>query len=215
MTDRFEDLVKAFEELREKDVLEIVRGMVDSGVPATDILVKGLIPGLDRVGQKFEKMEYFIMDLLFAADIMNESMKILSPLLEREGAEEAKVKGKLVIGTVKGDLHDIGKNIFITLMKAAGFKVVDLGVDVPEEKFVETVKRERPDIVGMSALLSVTAPYFKVVVDALKEAGLRDKVFVMIGGPPLVTAEEVGADVYCDDAWKGRMIAEEYIQKKG
>ena len=107
MTDRFEDLVKAFEELREKDVLEIVRGMVDSGVPATDILVKGLIPGLDRVGQKFEKMEYFIMDLLFAADIMNESMKILSPLLEREGAEEAKVKGKLVIGTVKGDLHDI------------------------------------------------------------------------------------------------------------
>lgn len=209
----FRDIIKAFEELREKDVLRLIEQKLKEGRPATEILTKGVIPGLNKVGERYERMEYFLAELLFAADLMNKCMEILTPLLEKE-TKKTPVKGKIVIGTVKGDIHDIGKNIFATLMKASGFEVFDLGVDVPAEKFVEKVKEVQPDIIGMSALLSTTAPYFKVVIDALKEAGLRDKVFVMIGGPPLVSAEEVGADVYCNDAFKGKIIAEEYVKKK-
>jgi len=209
----FEDIIRAFEELREEDVLRLVKQKLEEGYSATEVLTKGVIPGLNKVGEKYEQNEYFLAELLFAADLMNKCMEILTPLLEKE-AKRAPVKGKIVIGTVKGDIHDIGKNIFATLMRASGFEVFDLGVDVSAEKFVEKVKEVKPDIVGMSALLSTTAPYFKVVIDALKEAGLRDEVFVMIGGPPLVSAEEVGADVYCDDAFKGKIVAEEYVKKK-
>ena len=207
----FEDITEALVELREEDLLRLIEQTLKKGHSATEILTDGVIPGLNKVGQRYERMEYFLAELLFAADLMKRCMGILDPFLEEE-TERAPVKGKIVIGTVKGDMHDLGKNVFTTIVQAAGFEIYDLGVDVPAEKFVEKVREVEPNIVGMSALLSTTAPYFKVVVDALKEAGLRDDVFVMIGGPPLVSAEEVGADAYCNDAFKGKNMAEEYVK---
>lgn len=208
----FSDIVESFKKLQRNKVIQLVNLKLMERVNAEDILTHGLVPGLREVGIKFENKEYFLSDLLFAADIMNTSMEILNPILERT-VEKMPSTGKLVMGTVKEDIHDIGKNIFITLMKASGFEVHDLGVDVPAEKFVEKVEEVNPDVVGMSALLSTTAQYFKVVIDRLKESGLRDKVFVMIGGPPLVTAEEVGADVYCNNAFQGMETALENVSK--
>jgi 5-methyltetrahydrofolate--homocysteine methyltransferase len=207
------DIVEAMANLQFDKCISLVKEKLSANIPARDILVDGLIPGLKKVGEKFESMEYFLSDLLFAAYIMNECMKILEPKL-KEAVEKMPVIGKAVVGTVKGDIHDIGKNLFIILMKAAGFEVIDLGVDVSAEKFVEAVKEHKPDILGMSALLSTTAGYFKTVVEALKEAGLRDKLYIMIGGPPHVTAEEVGADIYCNDAFVGVRKALEYMETR-
>jgi len=206
------EIGEALAELR-TECIEMVKESLANGIPAREILTEGLIPGLQKVGEKFENQEYFLADMLFAAHIMSESMKILEPALTSD-TEKVTTVGKAVVGTVKEDIHDIGKNIFITLMRASGFDVVDLGVDVPAEKFVESVREHEPDVLGMSALLSTTAGYFKTVTDALKEAGLRDKVYVMIGGPPLVTAEEAGADVYCNDAFTGVKKALEYMERK-
>jgi len=208
----FSDIIEAFKELQIDEVIALVKQKLEKGVKAQDILHKGLIPGLREVGAKFERYEYFLSDLLMAGEIMKKCMEILNPILEKS-VEKMPSMGKLLIGTVKGDIHDIGKNLFATLMRAAGFEVYDIGVDVPSEKFVEKVKEIKPDILGMSALLSTTAPYFKVVIEDLKKNNLRDKIFVMIGGPPLVTAEEVGADVYCNDAFKGVEYALDYIKR--
>jgi len=214
MTEKnFDKLIKAIADLDAEKSISLVKSCAESGISAREILVSALIPGLKEVGDKYEEGVYFLSELMFAAHIMNESMNILTPLLEREG-EKIPFAGKLVIGTVQGDLHDIGKNIFIALMRAGGFKVYDLGVDVPAEKFVEKVKEVKPDILGMSAILSIATQNFKVVIEALKKVGLRDDVYVMIGGPPLVTAEEVGADYYCNDAFSGFQVAKEYIEKK-
>ena len=208
------EIAQAIVELRRRDeVISMVRKKLEAGASAREILVNDLIPGLREVGRKFEEKEYFLADMLYSAITMNECMKILEPHLLKE-VEKAESAGKIVLGTVAGDIHDIGKNLFATLARAAGFEVYDLGVDVPASKFVEKVKEVQPDIVAMSALLPTTAPYFKVVVEELKKAGLRDKVFVLIGGPPLVTAQEVGADAYTNDAFVGVKIAQEYVKKK-
>ena len=208
------EIAQAIVELRRRDeVISMVRKKLEAGASAREILVNDLIPGLREVGRKFEEKEYFLADMLYSAITMNECMKVLEPHLLKE-VEKAESAGKIVLGTVAGDIHDIGKNLFATLARAAGFEVYDLGVDVPASKFVEKVKEVQPDIVAMSALLPTTAPYFKVVVEELKKAGLRDKVFVLIGGPPLVTAQEVGADAYTNDAFVGVKIAQEYVKKK-
>ncbi|RLE49270.1 MAG: cobalamin-binding protein [Candidatus Methanomethylicota archaeon] len=208
------EIAQAIVELRRRDeVISMVRKKLEAGASAREILVNDLIPGLREVGRKFEEKEYFLADMLYSAITMNECMKVLEPHLLKE-VEKAESAGKIVLGTVAGDIHDIGKNLFATLARAAGFEVYDLGVDVSASKFVEKVKEVQPDIVAMSALLPTTAPYFKVVVEELKKAGLRDKVFVLIGGPPLVTAQEVGADAYTNDAFVGVKIAQEYVKKK-
>lgn len=183
-----------------------------SGTSATDIVINGLTPGLKKVGEKFKTREYFLSELIFAAHIMNRCMKVLEPKL-KEDAEKTSSVGKAVIGTVKGDLHDIGKNVFITLMRSSGFDVIDLGVDVSSEKFVEVVKKHKPEILGMSALLTTTVEYFKIVIDALNDAGLRDKLYIMIGGPPHVSSEEVGADIYCNNAFVGVEKALEHMTR--
>jgi 5-methyltetrahydrofolate--homocysteine methyltransferase len=207
------DLIEAMAELEFERCISFVKEKLSTDTPARDILVDGLIPGLKKVGEKFESKEYFLSELIFASHIMNECMKILEPKL-REDIEKMPFVGKAVVGTVKGDIHDIGKNIFITLMRASGFDVIDLGVDVSAEKFVEVVKEHKPEILGMSALLPTTVGYFKTVIEALKEVGLRNKLYIMIGGPPHVTAEEVGADIYCNDAFLGVKKALEYAETR-
>jgi len=207
------EINEAIAELQ-SDCIQLVKANLMSGIPARKILTEGLIPGLKRVGEKFENKEYFLADMLFAAYVMNECMKVLEPALA-EDTEKVPSVGKAVVGTVKDDIHDIGKNIFIALMRASGFDVHDLGINVPAEKFVKAVKEHEPDILGMSALLATTVGYFRTVTDALRRAGLRGKVYVMIGGPPHVAAEEVEADIYCNDAFFGVRKALEYIERKG
>lgn len=206
-----DELIEALVELNEAVFLSLIGQKLNEGHSAIQIITDGVIPGLNKVGQRYERMEYFLSELLFAADLMKKGMEILDPLLEKDG-ETTRVKGKILTGTVKGDMHDLGKNIFVTIVQASGFEVQDLGVDVTSEQFVKKAEEFEPDIIGMSALLSTTAPYFETVITALKEAGLRDRVFIMIGGPPLVAAEEVGADAYCNNAFEGKKIAEEYIR---
>ena len=163
------------------------------------IVDEALIPAMDVVGGQFESGEYCLPEMMLAARAMQSSMKVLDPLLAASGVKPA---ATVVLGTVKGDLHDIGKNLVGTIMSGAGFKVVDLGANVPPEKFVEAVKPHRADMVGMSAMLTTTLPMMDSTVRALTEAGVREQVRVLIGGAPVTDryAQEIGADGYAPDA---------------
>lgn len=178
-------------------VRELVQQAVDEGVPVADILNQGLVAAMGIVGEKFKKNEVYVPEVLIAARAMHAGMQVLQPLLESAGV---KPLGKVAIGTVKGDLHDIGKNLVAMMLRGAGFEVVDLQIDVPPEKFVEAAKSGCA-IVGLSALLTTTMPQMVNVVKALKEAGLTDTK-VMIGGAPVTQsyADEIGADGYAPDA---------------
>jgi 5-methyltetrahydrofolate--homocysteine methyltransferase len=180
-------------------VKSATRTALDQGMTAKQILDGGLIAGMDVVGRDFKAGELFIPEVLIAARAMHAGLEVLRPLLAESG--EASL-GKLVIGTVQGDLHDIGKNLVAMMMQGAGFEIVDLGTDVTPDQFVEAVRAEGPDLVGMSALLTTTMPSMKATVEALTEAGLRDKVKVIIGGAPVTAAfaQQVGADGYAPDA---------------
>jgi 5-methyltetrahydrofolate--homocysteine methyltransferase len=189
-----ESLVKG----EEKKVKELVRMSLDEGITADKILNEGLIPGMNIVGEKFKQQDFFLPEVLFAARTMNGAMEILAPILIGEGIEPI---GKIVLGSVKGDVHDIGKNLVGIMLKGAGFEVVDLGVDIPPEKFVEAARQD-VQLIGMSALLSTTMPAMKSTIDALEEAGLKDKVKIIVGGA-IVTqrfADDIGADGYAPDA---------------
>jgi len=180
-----------------------VRNLVDQalkeGANPKEILNKALIPGMDVVGEKFKKCEYFIPEVLVAARAMNAGMELIKPLLTQTRAAYA---GKVGIGTVRGDIHDIGKNLVAIMLEGAGFQIIDLGVNVTPEKFVEVAKNEGVDIVAMSALLTTTMVAMRDVINALKEAGIRERVKVMIGGAPVTQryADEIGADGYAPDA---------------
>lgn len=209
------DLTNAVIELKLEDAERLTREAVKLGIPATEIVLKGLSVGMREVGRKFEERTYFLAELLMAAFIMNRCTDILKPLMEKE-VEKTPAPAKIVIGTVQGDLHDIGKNIVIALLRAAGFEVHDVGVDASASKFVQAVRDASADVVGLSALLASTVPYFKDVITALEEAGLRRGVYVMIGGPHATEAfaKEVGADVSCKDAIVGVDRAREYAERK-
>ena len=209
----YECLVKAIADLDYERSIQLVKKYLNDNISAREILAKGLSPGLLIVGERYEKSEYFLSELLFAAEIMQEATNLIEPYLVNLESQASQV-GTAVVGTVAGDLHDIGKNIFIMLMKASRFKVIDLGIDVPTEKFVEAVKENAPDILGMSALLTTTAPMFKSVIDSLIKSNLRDHLFIMTGGPPHLSAEESGADGYYNDAFKGVKAALDYIKTK-
>jgi 5-methyltetrahydrofolate--homocysteine methyltransferase len=178
---------------------------LDTGVNVQEIIDKALIAAMDEVGEKFSKGLLFVPQMLRAAKTMQECMKLLQPLLQ-EGAVTS--KGKVLIGTVKGDLHDIGKNLVSMMMEGAGFTITDLGVDVSPEKFVQKAQEIEPDILAMSALLSTTMPAMPSTIEALQEAGLRNNVKVMIGGAPVTAkyAQEIRADSYAPDA--GSAVAE-------
>jgi 5-methyltetrahydrofolate--homocysteine methyltransferase len=169
------------------------------GVPAGDLLNEAMIPAMTEVGRLFEANEYYVPEMLIAARAMKAGLALLRPELVKE---DVKPKGKVVLGTVKGDLHDIGKNLVSIMVEGAGFEVIDLGVDVSPEAFVKAAQEQNADVVGLSALLTTTMPSMKGTIEALQEAGMRDRVKVIIGGAPVTQkyADEIGADGYSRDA---------------
>ncbi|MDX6375396.1 MAG: hypothetical protein QOD98_4384, partial [Nocardioidaceae bacterium] len=173
-------------------------GLAD-GMAPDQILYDALIPSLEEVGARFERGDFFVPEMLIAGRAMAGSMEVLRPLLAETGVETV---GKFLMGTVKGDVHDIGKNLVNIMLEGAGFEVIDLGVQVAPEKFVAAIEEHQPDIVGFSAFLTTTMPMFKANMNALEKAGLRDKVAVMVGGAPVTQeyADAVGADAYAADA---------------
>ncbi|MBN1249796.1 MAG: corrinoid protein [Anaerolineae bacterium] len=192
-------------------VEEQVSAALDEGVPAETLLNEGLIKAMGEVGRLFEEGEYFVPEMLIAARAMKAGLAILKPKLI-----DADVKpiGKVAAGTVKGDLHDIGKNLVCMMLEGAGFEILDLGTDVAPEQFVDAVKSQGAQVIAMSALLTTTMPNMKNTVDALVEAGIRDDVHVMIGGAPVTQAyaDEIGADGYAPDASRAATLARELVQ---
>jgi 5-methyltetrahydrofolate--homocysteine methyltransferase len=182
-----------------KAVAELVQKALDQGLSPSEVLNGGLVAGMDEVGKGFKAGELFVPEVLIAARAMHAGMDVLRPLLAESDVPSA---GKFVIGTVKGDLHDIGKNLVKMMVEGGGFQVVDLGVDVAPDAFVKAVREHQPNIVGMSALLTTTMTSMKDVIEALQEAGLRQSVKVIIGGAPVTDAyaKEIGADGYAPDA---------------
>jgi 5-methyltetrahydrofolate--homocysteine methyltransferase len=180
-------------------VPDLVKQAMSEGMPPEKILNLGLISGMAEVGRLFEEGEFFVPEMLIAARAMKAGLALLRPHL---AAANVKAVGKVVIGTVQGDLHDIGKNLVGMMLEGAGFEVIDLGTDVSPDKFVAAVKEHKPDLVGCSALLTTTMPKMKTTIEALTEAGLRGSVKVMIGGAPVTEkyAAEIGADLYAPDA---------------
>ena len=181
------------------EVVAKVNELLRRGWTPYDTLTRGLVGGMDIVGVDFRDGILFVPEVLMAAKAMKTGMAILRPLLAETGAPQV---GTMVIGTVKGDIHDIGKNLVAMMMEGAGFNVVNLGINNDAEKFIAAIREHNPDLLGMSALLTTTMPYMQVVIKALKEQGLRDKVIVLVGGAPLnaAFAEEIEADAYCRDA---------------
>lgn len=175
---------------------------VAAGIPAYRAVTEGMARGMEVVGEKYERNEYFLAELIMAGETMKEGMAVLGPHLR---AGDMKALGKVVIGTVRGDLHDIGKNVVVTLLRSAGFEVIDLEVDVPAEKFIEAVREEKPDILALSALLTTTMLEMETTIKALQKAGLRKKVKVIIGGAPITNeyAKRIGADAAARDAVEG------------
>jgi 5-methyltetrahydrofolate--homocysteine methyltransferase len=182
-----------------KKAEEITKAALAAKFDVTVLVQKYMIPAMDEVGKRFECNEYFVPELLIAARAMKTSLELITPLLAEAGAEPV---GRVVIGTVQGDLHDIGKNLVASMLEGGGFQVVDLGVDVPPERFVEAAKEKDGTIVALSALLTTTMTMMKNVIQALDKAGIRQKTKVMIGGAPITQqyADEIGADGYSDNA---------------
>ena len=195
------------------EVLELTHAGLESGMEPTTLLFDALIPALEEVGARFERGDWFVPEMLIAGRAMAGALEVLRPLLAATGTETI---GKYVMGTVKGDVHDIGKNLVNIMLEGAGFEVIDLGVQVAPEKFVEAVEEHQPDILGMSAFLTTTMPMFKANINALEKAGLRDKVIVMVGGAPVTQeyADAVGADGYAPDAATATKLAKELIQRR-
>ncbi len=196
------DLSKMHESLLAGDaktVVAITKDALAAGVKPEDLLNKHMIPALDEAGRKFEANELFVPELLLIGRAMKQALEIIRPLLAGTGVKPA---GRVAIGTVKGDLHDIGKNLVASMLEGGGFEVVDLGVDVGPEKFIAAVKEKDVNLVALSALLTTTMPSIKTVIDKLTEAGVRDKVKVIIGGAPVTQefADQIGADGYSDNA---------------
>jgi methylmalonyl-CoA mutase cobalamin-binding domain/chain len=209
-TDSFDLNTLNDQELTEQVHDDLYNGLKDEIVQATNIFLKrgwgpdkvlndALVEGMRIVGVDFRDGILFVPEVLLAANAMKAGMEILRPLLAETGAEPI---GKVVIGTVKGDIHDIGKNLVSMMLEGAGFEVINLGINNPVENYLAALEEHKPDILGMSALLTTTMPYMKVVIDTLKQKGLRDKYIVLVGGAPLNDefAKAIGADAYCRDA---------------
>ncbi len=199
MADILEKIASKLYEGDEGSVAELVQEALDQGMGAGEVLSGGLIAGMDEVGKDFKAGDLFVPEVLIAARAMHAGMAVLRPLLAEGDVPSA---GKYVIGTVEGDLHDIGKNLVRMMLEGAGFETVDLGTDVKADAFVDAVREHQPKVVGMSALLTTTMVNMRGTIEALAEAGLRDSLKIMIGGAPVTAAfaEEIGADAYAPDA---------------
>ena len=205
----FDDLYDGLKE----EIEEGVNILLERDWTPYDILTKALVGGMTIVGADFRDGILFVPEVLLAANAMKGGMAILKPLLAETGAPRV---GKMVIGTVKGDIHDIGKNLVSMMMEGAGFEVVDLGINNPVENYLEALENEQPDILGMSALLTTTMPYMKVVIDTMVEQGVREDYIVLVGGAPLNEefGKAIGADGYCRDAAVAVEMAKEMVSRK-
>jgi 5-methyltetrahydrofolate--homocysteine methyltransferase len=195
----------------EDTVIHMVKELLEAGNSAKEILNDGLMAGMDIIGERMEKGEMFIPEVLKSANIMSAAVNILNPLL---ADEEISATGKVVIGTVKGDLHDIGKNLIIMMLESAGFEIFDLGIDVPPEKFVGAIMEKNPDILALSALLTTTMPMIQKTIETVTDSGLRDPLKIMVGGAPVTQkfATDVGADGYAPDAGSASKLAKSLVQ---
>jgi methylmalonyl-CoA mutase cobalamin-binding domain/chain len=202
-----EDLYDGYAE----EVVEEVREVLSRGMAPYDVLTKGLVAGMDVVGVDFRDGILFVPEVLMAAKAMKAGMAILRPLLVETGAPKT---GTMVIGTVKGDIHDIGKNLVSMMMEGAGFEVFDLGINNDVDSYLGAIEEHDPEILGMSALLTTTMPYMRVVIDALKVKGIRENLIVLVGGAPLnaAFAEDIEADAYCRDAAVAVETAKKFMQ---
>ena len=196
-----------------EEIEEGVHILLNRGWAPYDVLTKALVEGMRIVGIDFRDGILFVPEVLLAANAMKAGMSILRPLLAETGAPRV---GKMVIGTVKGDIHDIGKNLVAMMMEGAGFEVINIGINNPVENYLEAIEEHQPDILGMSALLTTTMPYMKVVIDTLKEKGMREDYIVLVGGAPLNEefADAIGADAYCRDAAVAVETAKEFMARK-
>jgi len=195
------------------EIEESVNILLERGWTPYDVLTKALVAGMKIVGIDFRDGILFVPEVLLAANAMKGGMAILRPLLAETGAPSV---GKMVIGTVKGDIHDIGKNLVAMMMEGAGFEVINIGINNAVENYLEAIEEHKPDILGMSALLTTTMPYMKVVIEALKEKGIRDDYIVLVGGAPLneAFADAIGADAYCRDAAVSVDTAKEFMSAR-
>ncbi|MEO0542490.1 MAG: B12-binding domain-containing protein [Pseudomonadota bacterium] len=196
-----------------EEIAEATQILLDRGWMPYDVLTKALVEGMRIVGEDFRDGILFVPEVLLSANAMKAGMALLRPLLAETGAPKL---GKMVVGTVKGDIHDIGKNLVGMMMEGAGFDVVDLGINTPVEEYLEALEKEQPDILGMSALLTTTMPYMKVVIDTMTEKGIRDDYIVLVGGAPLNEefGKAIGADAYCRDAAVAVETAKDFIKRK-
>jgi corrinoid protein of di/trimethylamine methyltransferase len=194
-----------------KKAEEVTKAALEEGVNPSELLSNQMIPAMDEVGKRFECNEYFVPELLIAARAMKTSLELITPKLAEAGA---KATGRVVIGTVQGDLHDIGKNLVASMLEGGGFEVIDLGVDVPPEKFVEAAQEQDGSIVALSALLTTTMTTMKTVIEAMEAAGVREKTKIMVGGAPITQqyADEIGADGYSDNASAAVAVARKLAQ---
>jgi len=206
----FEALAGAIIECDAAKADELTRKLVDEGAKPQEIINKGLISGMNVVGDRFKKGEMYVPEVMMAAKAMHAGMNIVKPMLTEE---ESSATGRVVLGTVAGDLHDIGKNLVGMMMESGGMEVIDIGIDVPPEKFAEAVKENKPQVVGMSALLTTTMLAMKDTIEVLKEEGLRDSVKIMVGGAPVTQdfADEIGADGWAPDAASAKELAQKLI----
>jgi len=195
-----------------EEVKTLVQGALDAGESAERVLKEGLIQAMDRLGVRFKNGEIYIPEVLLAAQTMHAGMAILKPILSKSTGT---IPGKVLIGTVKGDLHDIGKNLVVMMIEAGGFDVIDLGIDVPASRFVEAVKEHRPQVVGMSALLTTTMVEMEKTIQTLEAAGQKDQVKIIVGGAPVTErfAMEIGADGYAPDAAVAVDVVRSWISK--
>ncbi len=208
-----EEISEFLQKGKRKNVKALIEQALEEGIDPKMILKEGLMSGMSIIGGKFKREEVFVPDVMMAARAMNVGLSILEPKLVEAGNEPI---GRVVIGTVQGDLHDIGKNLTAMLLKGAGFEIYDMGVDVSAEAFLEKAEEVNADIIGLSALLSTTMSQMKEVIDLLKEKNLRDKYIVMIGGAPITNefAEEIGADYYTPDAASAAEAAKKAVESK-
>jgi len=208
-----EKVAQLIGDLEEEDVLGIIEDFVASSPSEEDSkkVLAACQRGMAIVGDRFEKGEYFVGDLIFAGELLTESIDLLKPVL---GSNQSERVGKIVLATVRGDLHDIGKNIFKTMAEAAGFQVIDLGIDQSEEMIVEKIRDENPDILGMSGILTLSLKSMKDTVEALKSAGLRDSVKIIIGGNPVTkeASDDIGADAFTTNAAAGVKICLDFLR---
>jgi len=210
MYENLEDIKNAIIGGKHDQIEDLVKKAIDAGADLEELINDGMVAAMDVVGEKYSKNEIYVPEMLVSAVTMKKGLDLVNPLLQADAKES---KGTIIMCTVKGDIHDIGKNLVIMMLQGAGFDVIDLGVDLSAEKVVEEVKRTKPNILGMSALLTTTMPEIKTVIDELKEQGIRDSVKIMVGGAPVNQewADKIGADGYGADAGQAVDLARRLV----